>query len=77
MCAAPTVVFNKNSSSAVNTMASQSFTGGLSQALRTNNFSRQGHTFRGWALTATGSVRYTDQQSVTLTASLTLYAVWS
>ena len=72
-----TVVFNKNSSSAVNTMASQSFTGGLSQALRTNNFSRQGHTFRGWALTATGSVRYTDQQSVTLTASLTLYAVWS
>jgi uncharacterized repeat protein (TIGR02543 family) len=52
-----------------------------STALSANAFTRTGYTFQGWATSATGSVAYTDKQSVsnltsTNGATVTLYAVW-
>lgn len=49
--------------------------------LTTNGFNRTGYKFKGWATSPTGSVVYTDGQSVkNLTsadgATITLYAVW-
>lgn len=38
---------------------------------------RSGYTFIGWAESASGEVKYTPGDSVTLTGDLTLYAQWS
>ena len=64
------------------TMNKQSFTYGVEQALKTNDFTRTGYTFAGWATTNNGEVAYTDGQTVSdLTAeaggTVTLYAVWT
>lgn len=61
--------------------SSSSHTYGTAKALTSNGFSRAGYTFAGWATTPTGSVAYTNGQSVTnLTstqgATVTLYAKW-
>ncbi|MEG0503708.1 MAG: InlB B-repeat-containing protein, partial [Raoultibacter sp.] len=45
-----------------------------------NTYTKEGHTFAGWAMSATGSVQYTDGAQVTsLVASgeTTLYAKWT
>ena len=39
-------------------------------------FTRTGYEFAGWALSSTGVVVYSDEQTITPTASMTLYAVW-
>jgi hypothetical protein len=75
-----TVAYNANGGSG--TMTNSSFTLNESQNLRTNTFTRFGNTFMGWAASSTGSVVYTDEQSVnnlasTAGATVTLYAVWS
>ena len=57
-------------------MQNQTFTHGVSQVLRASTFTRAGYTFQGWATTSTGVVRYNDRQSISVTANLTLYAVW-
>lgn len=44
-----------------------------------NTFTRAGYTFKGWAETATGAVKYAADDTVTLTKdkpAVTLYAVW-
>jgi hypothetical protein len=69
------VTFNMNA--APNSTVNESFTWGVAQALSANGFSRSGHSFRGWALSARGAIRYSDHQSITLTSPLTLYALWS
>ena len=53
----------------------QTFTWGVAQVL-SPTCGRGGFTFRGWALSPTGRVVYTNQQSVTLKSSQNLYAVW-
>ena len=58
-------------------MLPQTFNHGVAQAIRANAFVRAGHTFQGWSTTATGAVQYTNQQSITLTTSRTLFAVWT
>ncbi len=58
------------------TMASQTFTHGVEQALSANAFTREGYTFAGWATSADGAVAYTAGQSISVTAPMTLYAVW-
>ena len=72
-----TVKFNANGGDG--TMADQTFTYGTSQALTANAFSKTGHSFKGWAETEGGGVKYTDGQSVSYLAesgTVNLYAVW-
>jgi len=76
-----TVQFNGNGNIG-GTMSDQLFTYGIPQALQLNNFTRTGHTFKGWANESTATEpSYTDGQTVQdLTAekdaTVTLYAVW-
>ncbi|MEG0324087.1 MAG: BspA family leucine-rich repeat surface protein, partial [Raoultibacter sp.] len=73
-----TIVFDANGGTG--TMADQ--TGvvyGAATNLNANTYTKEGHTFAGWAMSATGSVQYTDGAQVTsLVASgeTTLYAKW-
>lgn len=69
-----TVSFNANGGSG--SMSSQTFSNGTSQALKANTFTRSGYEFIGWATSSSGSVVYSDQQSISLSANKTLYAVW-
>ncbi len=73
-----TVSFNANGG--VGTMEPQTVEAGLPTALTPNAFTNS-IGFIGWATSAedaeTGTFVYTDGQEVTLTESLTLYAVWS
>ena len=81
-----TVAYNANDAqypgTATGSTSSSSHTYGTAKALTSNGFSRAGYTFTGWATTPTGSVAYTNGQSVTnLTsthgATVTLYAKWT
>lgn len=56
----------------------QSISSGVSTALTTNSFTRTGYTFAGWNTLANGTgANYTNGQSVTLLAGLTLFARWT
>lgn len=69
-----TVTFHKNDGSSTTT--TQTIPYNTPTALDANPFGRTGYTFQGWATTASGAKAYDDQQSVTLTGDLNLYAVW-
>ena len=70
-----TVTFNANGGTG--TMAAQTFEAGVSQAIKANTFTRSGYTFTGWNTKADGSgTSYTDNQSITLSQDITLYAQW-
>jgi len=69
-----TVTFNANGGTG--SMQPQGFSQGQAQALSTNMFVRTGFNFAGWATTPTGTAQYTNNQSITVTANRTLYAVW-
>ena len=74
-----TIVFNANTGSG--TMSNQSMTYDTAANLTANTFTKDKHTFKGWATTAGGAVEYTDGQSVknltaTDGATINLYAVW-
>lgn len=76
-----TVTFDKNNGTG--TMADQTFTYGVKQALTKNAFARTGYTFAGWNTQANGKgTTYTDQQEVTSLsatdgATIRLYAQWT
>jgi uncharacterized repeat protein (TIGR02543 family) len=71
-----TVTFNSNYTGGP-TAATQSITTDASTALRANTFTRSGYTFFGWNTVADGSgTSYTNSEAVTLSAPLTLFAVW-
>ena len=76
-----TVRFKANGGSG--TMADQTFTGAVTQALTANAFTRLGYFFSGWNTAADGSgTAYSDGQSVTdLTTThgttVNLYAQWT
>ena len=75
-----TITFNRNGGSG--TMASQTFTEGVSQKLTANSFTRGSgwnrYTFAGWATEDDpDTVVYTDEQEITVTENMTLYAVWT
>lgn len=77
-----TVKFNKNATDATGTMANQSFTYGVAQALTANAFARPGYTFREWGSgVGGGNTHWSDRQVVsnlTTTAGgvVNLYAIW-
>ena len=75
-----TVKFNANGGTG--TMANQTFTYGTAQALSANAFTREGHTFVGWAKGANREKAYNDTQCVsnltaTANAMVNLYAKWT
>ena len=71
-----TVTFNANGGTG--TMATQTFTEGEAQALTRNAFTYDGYTFTGWNTVQGGSgASYTDGQTITATADMTLYAQWT
>ena len=70
-----TVTFNANGGTG--TMEAQTFTEGEAQALTRNAFTYEGYTFTGWNTVQGGSgASYTDGQTITATADMTLYAQW-
>lgn len=72
------VTFNANDGSGSPATATQSITSGTATALTANSFTRAGYTFAGWDTQANGSgTDYTNQQSITITSSFTLYAQWT
>ena len=71
-----TVTFNPNGGTG--TMSAQTFTEGEAQALTRNAFTYDGYTFTGWNTVQGGSgASYSDQQTITATADMTLYAQWT
>ena len=76
-----TVRFHANSQSATGNMTDQSFTYDQEQALKTNTFNFQNHSFLGWSTTPDGDVVYANRDVVSnLTAenegTIDLYAKW-
>lgn len=69
-----TVTFNANGGAGE--MFPQTFTSGKEKVLNLNFFTREGYTFAGWATSADGDVVYTDGETIKVTKSMTLYAVW-
>ena len=58
-------------------MPDQWFSAGTTFTLPTNTFTRTGYTFKNWNTAANGSgTTYTNSQSVSLFAGLTLYPQW-
>jgi len=71
-----TVTFDANGGTG--TMETQTFTEGEAQALTRNAFTYDGYTFSGWNTVQSGSgASYTDGQTITATADMTLYAQWA
>jgi uncharacterized repeat protein (TIGR02543 family) len=59
-------------------MPDQWFSAGTTFTLPTNTFTRTGYTFKNWNTAANGSgTTYTNSQSVSLFAGLTLYPQWN
>ena len=71
-----TVVFDANTG--VGSMANQGIVSGIATALTSNTFTKAGHTFAGWNTNADGTsgTSYSNGQSVTITAGMTLFAKW-
>ena len=75
------VVYNGNGATGGST-ATSNHTYDVAKNLTANGFTKTGYVFQGWATSATGSVVYTNSQSVkNLTAvnggTVTLYAKWT
>ncbi len=58
-------------------MTPQYFEENVPQALKQNTFVRDGYIFSGWATSASGAVVYVDQETITPTSNINLYAVWT
>ena len=72
-----TVTFDKNSPDATGAMGKQTINIGASAALTKNGFSLPGYDFSGWATTADGAKKYSDEASFAMgPKDVTLYAVW-
>ncbi|MBD5440738.1 MAG: InlB B-repeat-containing protein [Treponema sp.] len=75
-----TVTFNANApqgTQATGTMAAQTVAQGQTLTLTANAFSIAGYVFKGWAeISSTTEWKYADGQKITVSADITLYAVW-
>lgn len=71
------ITFLNNHISATGTMPVQTCASGKTDLLPANAFINPGYRFSGWAITATGSVKYKDKDEITLGAEdLVLFAIW-
>ena len=74
----PNTVTFKSNYSGGSADTTQSITSDVATNLTSNPFTRTGYTFAGWTTNADGTgTSYTNSQSVTLTAGLTLHAKWT
>jgi len=72
------VTFSNNDSRATGTMSSQNYTYGTEQKLTKNGFTKPCYNFVEWNTKANGTgTSYSDQASITVTESMTLYAQWA
>lgn len=46
-------------------------------SLKSMSAERTGYTFKGWALTAGGNVKYSEDSEITVTQDMSLYGIWS
>lgn len=74
------VKFNGNGATS-GSMTNQSFTYGITQALKQNSFVKTGFDFMGWSTSSSGKVEFANGQTVsnltaTNGATVNLYAVW-
>lgn len=75
-----TIVFDKNSSSAIGKMKNASITEG--KALMANAYKWSGHTFKGWSYTPDGEVVFINKDKFVDSTgrygrTITLYAIWN
>ena len=78
---ANTYTVKYNSLGGFGSMATDTFTFDEESVLKKNAFTKEGHTFTGWALNANGNATYSDCETVLNLCSeaggeITLYAVW-
>lgn len=71
-----TISYNKNHVDALGTMTSDTAYSGTPAILSRNLYVRPGYAFDGWATSSSGPVVYQDRDSVTLSSTTILYAVW-
>ena len=70
-----TVTFDANGG--MGTMKPQTFTAGTPQALKSCKFYHFFYRFEGWkAYTSAGAVTYLEEETITITEDITLYAQW-
>lgn len=69
-----TVTFDSNGGTG--TMSSEVFVAGEPKALSANTFENGGRPFAGWSTDIYPDIEYTDQQVITPTSNMKLYAVW-
>lgn len=69
------VTYNANGGSLGN-VSNQTKFYGVTLKLESDKPTRTGYNFKGWAITASGSVVYNPGDSYTANAAITLYAVW-
>lgn len=73
----PQVTVTYQANGGTGTMAAQDIDEGVATALAKNRFKYPKYTFTGWNTQADGNgIAYTNEQIVTLTEDLTLYAQW-
>ena len=72
----PQYVISFNANGGTGTMAAQGFVSDVPQSLISNTFIKSGAVFKGWATSSTGSIVYTNNQSIRTTSNQILYAVW-
>jgi len=71
-----TITYNNNGGTG--TMEPQTVLENTEVTLRANTFTRGGHTFEGWATSASGSVVYANEETFPIGVSnIDLYAVWN
>ena len=66
-----------NTADATGTMSDQVFTAGTAQKLFKNTLKKEGYTFVGWSENKDGSVKYKDEESVTMRTNITLYPIFT
>ncbi|MBR1385566.1 MAG: InlB B-repeat-containing protein [Bacilli bacterium] len=72
-----TVSVTFNSNGGTGTMSNFTCNMGESCTLPANTFTKTNYSFSGWATSASGSVVYQNNATVTLNSNTTLYAVWT
>lgn len=71
------VTFNGNGADGGTEMEAQMVEYNVATNINKNTYTKTGYTFQGWAETSEAtSIKYTDEQSVTFTAGVELFAVW-
>ncbi|MFH2113420.1 MAG: InlB B-repeat-containing protein, partial [Spirochaetota bacterium] len=70
-----TITFDDNALDATGSTAAMNLPAGT-VTLSANGFARPGYDFMGWASSSGGPKSYDDQAQFTLSANVTLYAVW-